>query len=150
MRSQRAGGWIGVLSIGALAVTVAGAEEPPPVELERLMRLPDSIEFETTQRAGATRGEWKTRFAAARQGLADAQAALDESREKLEELAGEANNWQMSAPGVAANASGNPLSYELSQKMRRGREEVERSEGRLRELQIEANLAGVPADWQEE
>ena len=114
------------------------------------MRLPDSVEFEPTQRAGATPGEWKARFAAARQDLADAHAALDESREKLEELAGEANNWQMSAPGVAANASGNPLSYQLSQEMRRGREEVERAEGRLRELQIEANLAGVPADWHEE
>ena len=53
------------------------------------------------------------------------------------------------SPDGAANPPEAPLDFQLRQELRRHREEVERLEGRLRELEIEANLAGVPEDWRE-
>ena len=54
----------------------------------------------------------------------------------------------MAAPGMPKGASDNsPVSYRLLQEIRRQREEVARFERRLRDLRIEANLAGVPDDW---
>jgi hypothetical protein len=66
----------------------------------------------------------------------------------MEALAGEKAGWQMSAPGVQAmNPEDSPVSYELRQELRRQREEIERFERRLRELEVEAKLAGVPDEW---
>jgi hypothetical protein len=54
----------------------------------------------------------------------------------------------MSAPGLgAATANENPTDYRLSQELKRGREEVDRAERALHELEVEANLAGVPEAW---
>jgi hypothetical protein len=39
------------------------------------------------------------------------------------------------------------LSYKLRQEIRRNREIIERNEKKLRSLEIEADLAEVPADW---
>ena len=39
------------------------------------------------------------------------------------------------------------MSYKLRQDIRRQREDVGRAERRLRELEVEASLAGVPAEW---
>jgi hypothetical protein len=43
-----------------------------------------------------------------------------------------------------------PMDYALSQKMKRRREDLERAKRRLRELEVEANLAGVPDEWLQE
>ena len=54
----------------------------------------------------------------------------------------------MAAPGMPQGASENsPLSYRLLHEIRRQREEVARFERRLRDLKIEASLAGVPDEW---
>ena len=77
-----------------------------------------------------------------------AKAALEESLTKLDDLVGEASNWKISAPGVQVNPDDEtPLNYGLRQEIRRGREDVERTEREVRELLIEANLAGVPEYW---
>ena len=55
----------------------------------------------------------------------------------------------MAAPGAGANAENSPLSYKLRQDIRRQREDVEQAERALTELRVEANLAGVPEDWQD-
>ena len=47
------------------------------------------------------------------------------------------------------DAPDQPLDYTLSNEKRRNREEVERAERRLTDLEIEANLAGVPPEWLE-
>ncbi len=77
-----------------------------------------------------------------------AKAALEESLQKLQDLAGEASNWKVGAPGVQINPDDEtPLNYGLRQEIRRRREDVERTERDLRDLVIEANLAGVPEHW---
>ncbi|MDH3212015.1 MAG: hypothetical protein OEM05_05980 [Myxococcales bacterium] len=141
----------GAVALGLLggAGPAAGADAPPPIELDRLLQLPKSVEVENVRHGGATRSEWQVRFAEARQDLDHARAALEAAREELESLAGEQGNWQMAAPGmpVTEGSENSPVSYRLLQEIRRQREEITRFERRLRDLQIEANLAGVPEEW---
>ena len=97
----------------------------------------------------SSRKDWEARFGQARDDLATARRGLAESQHQLEALAAESENWQIAAPGASRTADNSPISYKLSQDIRRGREDVERAERRLRELQTEASLAGVPAQWQQ-
>jgi hypothetical protein len=51
-------------------------------------------------------------------------------------------------PGAdTSNSPDSPIDFQLRSELRRHREEVERLERKLRQLDIEANLAGVPEDW---
>jgi hypothetical protein len=77
-----------------------------------------------------------------------AQAGLDESLGKLSEMAGKAGNWKVGAPGVQVDPNDNsPVNYGLKQEIRRKREDVVRSKRKVRDLIVEANLAGVPENW---
>jgi hypothetical protein len=61
---------------------------------------------------------------------------------------GKTSNWKVGAPGVQAGASDNsPVNYGLRQEIKQNREDVVRAERKLRELSVEANLAGVPENW---
>ena len=53
----------------------------------------------------------------------------------------------MSAPGAQAGAENSPVSFRLRQELRKQRDELAAAERRLNELEVEANLAGVPAEW---
>ena len=57
------------------------------------------------------------------------------------------DNWQMAAPGAKAGTETSPMSYRLRQELRRQREELASAERRLTDLEVEANLAGVPEEW---
>ena len=123
-------------------------EAPPTVTLDRLVTLPTAFNVESGRKGGATRGEWHSRFAVAETDIDDAKGALEESLGKLDELAGKASNWKVGAPGIEINPDDEtPLNYGLRQEIRRRREDVERTERDLRDLVIEANLAGVPEHW---
>jgi DNA repair exonuclease SbcCD ATPase subunit len=136
------------LGLVAGAGPAAGADPPPPVELDQLLRIPKTTPVENVRHGGATRSEWKERFAETQENLEQARAALAAARKELEGLASEQGNWQMAAPGMPQGEPENsPVSYRLLQEIRRQREEVARYERRLRDLQIEANLAGVPDEW---
>ena len=133
---------------------VAVAEDaysPPVVGLDKLLKIPDSLDLEPATRGSTTRAEWRARFEEVRADLAVARAALAVTQAKLEEVGSETSAWKMGAPGLGPIKAGatqdDPLDYSLSNEMRRNREEVERSERRLTELEIEANLAGVPPEW---
>ncbi len=143
--------WV-LVGMAALA-SAEDASSPAIVGLDRLLILPDSLDLEPEARGGATKAEWRSRFQSAREDVAAAGAALAKTQAKLEEVAGGASSWKMGAPGLGMSnvdaAADAPLDYSLSNEMRRNREELERSERRLTELEIEANLAGVPRDWQE-
>jgi hypothetical protein len=141
-------------------VTVsAGAEDAPetevdtapsPVGLDALLRLPpQSPTPQPESRDLGDQKEWEARFAAARTDLEAARAALAASQAELDELAADGGAWQMAPPGAGANAQNSPVSYRLRQDIRRQRGEVAQAERALEELRIEANLAGVPEDWQD-
>ena len=52
----------------------------------------------------------------------------------------------MSAPGTTTPEN-SPLSFKLRVEIKRRREEITQAERELRKLEIEADLADVPADW---
>ena len=79
-----------------------------------------------------------------------AQNALDATMDKMGESVTDTESWQIAPPGSSAQASADaPVNYSLRQQVRREREELARAERHLQELTIEADLAGVPADWRE-
>jgi hypothetical protein len=159
-RSGLCGPWSGALAALLLglwqAAAAAGAEpeakaEPPaPVELDRLYKLPAAVEAPSQQIGGATKTQWRARFTSARAELEAARSGLEASQKKLGEVAGGSEAWQIAPPGAGAQgASEAPVDYALRAEVRRQREDLTRSEKNLRELTIEADLAGVPADWRE-
>ena len=151
-----------LFAAAALACALGGgpsyAEEDtavpvPQIGLDRLLRLPESLEVRGAidRRGGATEAEWRARFAAAKADQVAADEALAEARVELGELAADTSAWQVSAPGMPNTGNADvPMDYALSQKLKRRREDVERAERRLRELGVEADLAGVPESWERE
>jgi hypothetical protein len=127
-------------------------QPPPAVELDRLLKLPPSVEVQREQIGSATRSQWRARFASARAEHDAALAGLEAAQKKLGTVAEDSEAWQMAPPGAGAGPAGAseaPVDYQLRQELRRQREDLIRSEKNLRELTIEADLAGVPADWRE-
>ena len=121
---------------------------PPPVSLDTLLRLPAAtLTAPNPVKGGATRMEWRERFAAAQSELDAAQARLAGSQKELEELAAASDSWQVSAPGGSPGGDTGPLSYGKRLEIRRGREDVAAAERALSELRVRANLADVPRDW---
>jgi hypothetical protein len=136
----------------AAAAAEDGAAPQAPAEaeaaaLERLLTLPDADSYGVDRRGGLSRGEWKARFEEIAQALASERQALSEAEGRLDEAAGSASNWQMAPmPGMQPSPDA-PLDYQLRVAIRRHRSEIERLERKLKQLEIEANLAGVPAEW---
>jgi hypothetical protein len=137
---------LGALAVAALLPGSASAQGGS--NLDRLLRLPDTYEYSTEEKGGATRSEWRQRFAEATTALTEAEKTLAASQKKLSEVAGEKSQWQFSPPGVPAQSTeDSSASYQLREQVRRQRAEVDRAKARLRELDVRANLAGVPEEW---
>jgi hypothetical protein len=159
---RRPAAWVGT----AILVTFAGsaaaddpektapapapANEPaPPVAYDALFRLPSDSHARPSEGAALDRKRWEERFAEVRGDLDGARAQLAKAQSDLESIAHKTDSWQMAAPGAQPTAENSPVSYKLRQDIRRYREEVDHAERRLRDLEVEASLAGVPADWRQ-
>lgn len=123
------------------------AGRAPMVDLGRLLKLPDSYEKPVESRRGKGQADWERRFETVRLDLVSAKTALAAAKAELGEAATDSSQWAVAAPGTAPNPENTPLSYKLRQEIRRQRENVKRSERQLRSLEIEADLADVPAEW---
>ena len=140
--------WLVVSLVAAAAAEVEAEPPPESVTLDQLLTLPSALPVESGQRGGLTRAEWSGRFTEAEAELEKAKADLDDSLDRLSELVGKTSNWKVTAPGAQAGAGDNsPVDYGLRQEIQRNREDVARTERKLRDLSIEANLAGVPENW---
>ena len=119
------------------------------MDLEELLKLPGDVRYDVERRGGATQGEWRARFQKIRSDLDAERAALARSQAELEKVAVGTENWTLAPPGVSANRSEAPLDYRLRNEIRQHRSEIERLEKQLRDLEVEANLAGVPEEWRQ-
>lgn len=150
----------GVLALACLLAAPAAAraqegptapagegDAAPAVDLESLLKLPKGVDVGVERRGNASESEWRSRFAEARAELAAAERALAESQEALEQASGGSEAWTLSPPGLNIEGSGNPEIHQLRQDIKRQRGEVERAQSRIRDLEIEANLADVPQAW---
>jgi hypothetical protein len=136
-----------------LAAVVAGPGPRAAAQpgLEKLLKIPDTGSYSTDVRGGASRAEWRQRFHDARTAVDAAEKALAASQAKLATVAGEKSEWQFSPPGMPSQPSEDSSSnFQLREQVRRQRGEVDRARARLRELDVQANLAGVPVDWRDE
>jgi hypothetical protein len=139
-----------VLFAAALAQAGAARAQSETPSLDRLLKLPASIEYSSEEKAGATRSEWRQRFFEARQSVADAETALEQAQATLAETVGAKSEWQFAPPGLPSEVSEDSSSaFQQRQEVKRRRGEVDRAKARLRELEVEANLAGVPPEWRE-
>jgi hypothetical protein len=124
------------------------AQKPASPGLDRLLKLPANTGYTAEEKGGLNRSAWRQRFADARGALADAERKLAESQKKLAEVAGGKSEWRFTPPGVPAQGDGeSSVSFQLREEVRRNRNERDRAQRRLRELNVEANLAGIPDDW---
>ena len=139
------------LLVGLLAGPDAAPGEPTegsaPVPLEELLSLPETYRPRLEQRGGATRSEWRERFRLARQEVEEARAGLRRAQAELESHAGDAGDWNLAPPGVGAGLAGDARAQQLRAEIKRYRRELQRAERQLRELEVEAELAGVPDEW---
>jgi len=123
---------------------------PPPIGLDQLLRLPSDMQYDVERKGGIERGEWRERFRKAIGERDDAAKALQESRDQLSEMAAQTDGWNLGAPGTSGSVDPDaPLSFELKQRIRRQRRELDEAKERLRALEVQANLAGIPADWRD-
>ncbi len=142
-----------VASTGLASGAVAGQEAEragqsvPPVSLEELLALPETYRPRLEQRGGATRSEWRERFRVAREEVEAARAGLARAQAELEAHAGTGGDWNLAPPGVGSGLTGDARAGQLRAEIKRYRKELERAERQLRELEVEAELAGVPEDW---
>lgn len=121
--------------------------------LDDLLKLPTG--FVTREAAapvaGASEEEWRRRFVRAEKAIGEARETLAETRRELDGLAGTggSSQWSVAPPGASGQGaeSTSPLSFKLRQELARNREALDAAEKALRELRIEADLAGVPAEW---
>ncbi len=128
----------------------AQGDAEPVVDLDRLLRLPDSYVADGERRSGASRSEWRARFFEAREQLDELRDEIDRLQAKMEGLAGDSGTWAAGAPGLGApDPKNSTLSYKLRQEIRRTREEIDEAERMLRDLRVQADLADVPEAWRE-
>jgi len=135
----------------ATSRTGAGGGEPG---LDDLLRLPSDFNpRQSTARpvAGASEDEWKQRFARAEKAIGEAKETLAATRRELDGVAetGGSSQWSVAPPGASGGGgpTTSPLSFKLRQELQRNREALDEAEKALRELRIEADLAGVPPEW---
>ena len=144
----------GILLLGSLTARAEDTAEKEPtaeqsapqVDLDSLLKLPKSMRYDVERKGGATRGEWRERFVTLRGDLAREREVLETAKLSLEKAASGADAWTFSPAGIG-NVTDSPVDYQLREKIRHGEAEVARLEHGLRELEVEANLAGVPEEW---
>jgi len=125
--------------------------------LDALLQLPTGYSNQPLPQsvAGATEKEWRRRFRVTRSTLDEARKTLEATKLELDGAALESGGaqWSVAPPGGGGGAGGgasqstSPLSFKLRQTLKTNRIELEAAERNLRELEIEANLAGVPKAW---
>ena len=122
----------------------------PSVELDLLLRLPDSYIADGRRRGGASASEWRSRFFEAREALDEQETNLGRLQKKMEGMADGGGSWSAGAPGLSnPDPQHSTLNYKLRQDLRRAREAVEQAERDLRALRVEADLDSIPASWRE-
>lgn len=132
----------------------SGAEGAPG--LDALLSVPKGyLEPQGRRVGGAGEDEWRRRFARAHDRLKKAQVALDETKGALDNAAdgSGSSQWAVAPPGAGGGGGSpadSPLSFKLRQELLRNRELLEEAERNLRDLRIEADLAGVPVAWRDD
>lgn len=141
----------------SISVTGAPAKDGSRPGLDALLKLPNQYRAQPAPAvAGTSETQWRNRFSQAVGAVNEARAALQETKLALDGIAssGGSSQWAVTPPGGSAGndtgaptQSNSPVSFKLRQQLRANRQELDEAERELRELSIQADLAGVPATW---
>ena len=91
---------------------------------------------------GRDRAEWRDQFASANVEVADLESKVEVNQQRLRENT--AGDWNYTPAGGEAT---DPEVLKLRAQLRRDRQSLEAARQRLRDLRVEASLAGVPESW---
>ena len=92
--------------------------------------------------AAATSRGWQDEFRRAREEVSDLEGKVEAGQQHLRSAAGGESNYS-----PAGGEATDPEVLKLRAQLRRNRQSLEASRQRLRDLDVEASLAGVPEDW---
>ena len=121
----------------------------PEVDLDQLLQLPSSIDFEQQERNGISSDVWKARFRQSFASIRAAESRIAKTKGELDSLSSSSGSgqWQMAPPGAGTNTEVSPMSFKLREQLREQRAALDAAELSHRELAIQADLAGVPEAW---
>lgn len=114
-----------------------------PLGLDRLLN-PGVVSAQPTGKyyGGRDQKGWQEEFRRAREEVSDLEGKVEAGQQHLRSAA--AGEWNYSPAGGEAT---DPEVLKLRAQLRRDRQSLEASRQRLRDLDVEASLAGVPEDW---
>jgi hypothetical protein len=115
----------------------------PPLDLDTLLK-PPAVKVQPTSNTygGRDQRAWQEEFRKARQEVSDLEGKVEAGQAHLRSAA--SGEWNYSPAGGEPT---DPEVLRLRSELRRNRQSLEASRQRLRDLQVEASLAGVPEAW---
>jgi hypothetical protein len=123
----------------------SGTKPRPPLDLDRLLRIPPGGVAAPDLRGGKDRSTWQSEFAEAHAEVEELERRITETQAKLRETA--PDDWSFTPSG--AGVPSDPEILALRASLRRDRQSLDAARQRLRELEVEASLAGVPDSWRQ-
>jgi hypothetical protein len=124
-----------------------GAARAPSLDLDKLLNpKPGEPRAETPSRPGGKdRETWQREFQEATAEVGQLRSRVEESQRKMREAAGETGYSYSPAGG---GETYDPDVLKTRAQLQRDRQSLQAAERRLRDLKVEASLAGVPPEWQ--
>jgi hypothetical protein len=120
-------------------------DAPPPksLDLDRLLH-PSAVRMQPTGKTYGGRDQkgWQDEFKKARQEVSDLEGKVEAGQQHLRSAS--SGEWNYSPAGGEVT---DPEVLKLRAQLKRDRQSLEASRQRLRDLDVEASLAGVPQDW---
>jgi hypothetical protein len=140
-----------------VALLALGAGEPEPQgdsggeatpspgpSLERFLRVPARDASPPSElRGGRDRRAWFDAFGKAEAEVSELEQRIAETQQVLRSRS--VGDWGYTPQG--ASTPTDPEVLKLRADLRRDRQSLEAARARLRDLEVEASLAGVPEDW---
>jgi len=120
-----------------------GAAPEKTIDLDTLLH-PSASALQPSGKILGGRDEkgWQAEFKRARQEVSDLEGKIEAEQNKMRNISG--GDWQYTPAGGEAT---DPEVLKLRATLKRDRQSLEASRQRLRDLDVEASLAGVPEDW---
>ncbi len=114
------------------------------LDLDRLLRVPSVAPTPREELGGRTRRGWEAAFADARGEVEELELRIEQTQAAMRE----SSSGNMTFSPTGGGPSTDPEVMRLRNSLKRDRRSLETARGRLRDLEVEASLAGVPDSWQ--
>jgi hypothetical protein len=127
------------------AAPPADAPAPKSLDLDRLLH-PPAVRMQPSGSilGGRDQKGWREEFRRAREEVSDLEAKVETGQNHLRSAA--SGEWNYTPAGGDAT---DPEVLKVRAQLRRDRQSLEASRQRLRDLDVEASLAGVPEAWRQ-